>query len=119
MRNYIRCLNSDYTSERVETFYDIQLQVKGLAGVTDSFRKYCESETLDGDNQYDAGEENGGKQDAKKGVNFLSLPPVLHLHLKRFEYDMMTGNMIKVNDRYEFPLHLDLDELLLLALGPS
>jgi hypothetical protein len=40
----------------------------------------------------------------------LSLPPVLHLHLKRFEYNMMSGTLDKVNDRYEFPLHLDLDE---------
>ena len=46
MRNYIRCLNTDYTSERVETFYDIQLQVKGLASVTDSFRKYCNQKLL-------------------------------------------------------------------------
>ena len=56
-----------YCSERVETFYDIQLQVKGMPGVIESFRKYTESEMLDGDNKYDAGEENGGKQDAKKG----------------------------------------------------
>lgn len=58
-----------YCSERVETFYDIQLQVKGMPGVIESFRKYTESEMLDGDNKYDAGEENGGKQDAKKGKN--------------------------------------------------
>ena len=83
---------------------------KGMKNVQQSFEKYTESEMLDGDNQYDAGPEHGGKQNAKKGVNFLSLPPVLHLHLKRFEYDMMTGQLIKVNDRYEFPLHLDLDK---------
>ena len=40
---------------------------------------------LDGENQYDAGEKFG-KQDAKKGVKFVTLPPVLHLQLKRFEY---------------------------------
>ena len=38
-----------------------------MPGVIESFRKYTESEMLDGDNKYDAGEENGGKQDAKKG----------------------------------------------------
>ena len=86
MRNYIQCLDSEYCSERVETFYDIQLQVKGMKNVQQSFEKYTESEMLDGDNQYDAGPEHGGKQNAKKGVNFLSLPPVLHLYLNRFEY---------------------------------
>jgi hypothetical protein len=109
MRNYIQCLEVDYCSERVETFYDIQLQVKGMKNVMESFHKYTESEKLDGENQYDAGAQHG-KQDAKKGVNFLSLPPVLHLHLKRFEYDMMSGQLVKVNDRYEFPLRLNLDE---------
>ena len=29
-----------------------------------------------------------GKQDAEKGVLFTELPPVLTIHLKRFEFDM-------------------------------
>lgn len=29
-----------------------------------------------------------GKQDAEKGVQFMKLPPVLTIHLKRFEFDM-------------------------------
>jgi ubiquitin C-terminal hydrolase len=29
-----------------------------------------------------------GKQDAEKGVVFTELPPVLTIHLKRFEFDM-------------------------------
>lgn len=40
--------------------------------------------------------EGHGLQDAKKGVIFEDFPPVLHLQLKRFEYDMMRDTMIKV-----------------------
>lgn len=40
--------------------------------------------------------EGYGLQDAKKGVIFESFPPVLHLQLKRFEYDMMRDMMVKV-----------------------
>lgn len=29
MISYIRCKNVDYTSNRTETFYDIQLNIKG------------------------------------------------------------------------------------------
>lgn len=29
MMSYIRCKNVDYTSTRSETFYDIQLNIKG------------------------------------------------------------------------------------------
>ncbi|KAI3991323.1 hypothetical protein MKX01_034642, partial [Papaver californicum] len=47
--------------------------------------------------------------DAKKGVLFVDFPPVLQLQLKRFEYDFTGDTMVKINDRYEFPLQLDLD----------
>ena len=40
---------------------------------------------MDGDNQYAAGTH--GKQDAQKGVTFLKFPPVLTIHLKRFDFD--------------------------------
>ena len=42
---------------------------------------------LDGENQYDAGPEFG-KQDAEKGVIFRKFPPVLTVHLKRFDFDL-------------------------------
>jgi hypothetical protein len=35
-------------------------------------------------------------QDAKKGVTFLDLPPVLQLQLKRFAYDFERDANIKV-----------------------
>ncbi|KAG0057243.1 hypothetical protein BGZ83_000656 [Gryganskiella cystojenkinii] len=108
MKSYIKCINVDYESSRVEDFYDIQLNVKGCKTLEDSFRNYIDVETMDGENKYQA--EGHGLQDARKGVIFESLPPVLHLQLKRFEYDMEHDITVKVNDRYEFPLHVDLAE---------
>lgn len=105
--NYIECVNVDYKSTRKESFYDLQLDVKGCRDVYASFDKYVEVERLEGDNKYHA--EDHGLQDAKKGVLFLDFPPVLQLQLKRFEYDFMRDTMVKINDRYEFPLQLDLD----------
>ncbi|XP_015620102.1 ubiquitin C-terminal hydrolase 12 isoform X3 [Oryza sativa Japonica Group] len=105
--NYIECINVDYKSNRKESFYDLQLDVKGCSDVYASFDKYVEVERLEGDNKYHA--EQYGLQDAKKGVLFLDFPPVLQLQLKRFEYDYMRDTMVKINDRYEFPLQLDLD----------
>ncbi|KAI3856934.1 hypothetical protein MKX03_012342 [Papaver bracteatum] len=106
--NYIECINVDYKSTRKESFYDIQLDVKGCQDVYASFDKYVEVERLEGDNKYQAGQEHG-LQDAKKGVLFIEFPPVLQLQLKRYEYDVMRDSMVKINDRYEFPLQLDLD----------
>ncbi|GAA0176566.1 cysteine protease [Lithospermum erythrorhizon] len=105
--NYIECINVDYKSTRKESFYDLQLDVKGCRDVYASFDKYVEVERLEGDNKYHA--EDNGLQDAKKGVLFIDFPPVLQLQLKRFEYDFMRDTMVKINDRYEFPLELDLD----------
>uniref|UniRef100_A0A0E0AG35 ubiquitinyl hydrolase 1 n=1 Tax=Oryza glumipatula TaxID=40148 RepID=A0A0E0AG35_9ORYZ len=90
--NYIECINLD---------------VKGCQDVYASFDKYVEVERLEGDNKYHA--EQYGLQDAKKGVLFIDFPPVLQLQLKRFEYDFMRDTMVKINDRYEFPIQLDLD----------
>nr|XP_023929870.1 ubiquitin carboxyl-terminal hydrolase 12-like isoform X10 [Quercus suber] len=105
--NYIECINVDYKSTRKESFYDLQLDVKGCRDVYASFDKYVEVERLEGDNKYHA--ERYGLQDARKGVLFIDFPPVLQLQLKRFEYDFMRDTMVKINDRYEFPLELDLD----------
>lgn len=79
--------------------------------VYESFKNYIAPETLDGDNKYDAGEEYG-LQDAEKGVIFLSFPPVLHLHLMRFQYDPVTDCSVKFNDRFEFDDELFLDSYL-------
>jgi len=106
MKSYLRCVNVDYESARSEDFYDIQLNVKGMQNLAESFKDYVQVEMLDGDNKYQA--EGYGLQDAKKGVIFENFPPVLHLQLKRFEYDIEKDTMVKINDRHEFPMDIDL-----------
>jgi len=105
--NYVRCVNVEDVSTRDEDFYDLQMPVKGCKDLYASLDEYVKEETLEGDNQYQS--ERFGKQDAKKGVSFKSLPPVLELHLRRFEYDFTTDAMAKVNERFEFPTTLDMD----------
>lgn len=70
--------------------------MKGCNNLEESFKEYITEETLEGDNKYMA--EGFGLQDAKKGVIFESFPPVLHLQLKRFEFDMMRETTVKVSD---------------------
>ncbi|GLD97680.1 hypothetical protein PINS_up006370 [Pythium insidiosum] len=108
VRSFVQCVNVDFQSFRDESYYDLQLDVKGCKDIYASFRKYVEIEMLEGENKYDA--EGHGKQDAKKGVRFLSFPPVLNIQLKRFEYDPMRDGMVKIHDRFEFPTTLQLDE---------
>ncbi|KAI0318629.1 ubiquitin carboxyl-terminal hydrolase 5 [Amylostereum chailletii] len=110
MKSYIKCVDVDFESSRIEEFNDLQLNVKGMKNLYESFRDYIQVETLDGENKYQA--EGYGLQDAKKGIIFQSFPPVLHLQLKRFEYDVQRDAMVKINDRHEFPFEIDLGEFL-------
>ena len=43
------------------------------------------------------------KIDAEKGSLVDRLPPVLMLHLKRFDFDYQTMRRVKVNDSCEIP----------------
>ena len=110
VKSYIRCVNVEYESSREEDFYDIQLDVKGSNHIYESFRRYIAKEMLEGDNKYDA--EVHGKQDAEKGVIFTKFPPVLTIHLKRFDFDLHRMCFAKIHDRLEFPAELNLDEFL-------
>ncbi|EIM90130.1 ubiquitin carboxyl-terminal hydrolase 5 [Stereum hirsutum FP-91666 SS1] len=110
MKSYIKCVDVDFESSRIEDFNDIQLNVKGNKNLMESFRDYVAVEPLEGENKYQA--EGYGLQDARKGIIFQSFPPVLHLQLKRFEYDIQRDAMVKINDRHEFPFEIDLDEFL-------
>ncbi|RYH06969.1 hypothetical protein EON65_42255, partial [archaeon] len=109
LKSYIHCVDIAYQSDRFEDFYDVQLDVKGCRDVHESFRRYVAIEMLEGDNQYYC-EAHGGKFDAKKGVIFSYLPPILTIHLKRFDFDMQTMNFAKIHDYYEFPTLLCLDD---------
>eukprot|EP00178_Gracilaria_changii_P021375 TRINITY_DN63550_c0_g1_i1.p1 TRINITY_DN63550_c0_g1~~TRINITY_DN63550_c0_g1_i1.p1 ORF type:complete len:1436 (+),score=245.45 TRINITY_DN63550_c0_g1_i1:339-4646(+) len=105
--NYVECVNVDYSSTTEEEFSDLSLNVKGCRNIYESFEKYMEVEMMEGDNKYRA-DGFDELQEARKGVKFLKLPPVLQLHLKRFEYDLTRYTMVKINDRYEFGSEIDL-----------
>ena len=110
IKNYISCINVQYESSRIESFYDLSVNVKGCKDLLEAFDKYVEEEKMEGDNKYMT--RGYGLQDANKGCAFMKFPPVLHLQLKRFEYDPMRDAMVKVNDRFEFPSELNLDKYL-------
>ncbi len=89
------CLSYPTSWAYLKDISDIQLNVKGMKNLYESFKDYVAVETLEGENKYQA--EGFGLQDAKKGIVFESFPPVLHLQLKRFEYDIQRDAMVKVH----------------------
>ena len=85
-KSYIKCINVEFESSRLEEYYDLQLDVKGCKDVYESFEKFISTDRLEGENQYEA--DGYGKQDAEKGISFSTFPKVLNLHLKRFQYNV-------------------------------
>ncbi len=61
---------------------------------------------LEGENQYQDSAKK--KHDAKISLHFTKLPSILFIQLKRFDYDIETEAMIKVNKRVEYPEKLNL-----------
>ena len=102
----IHCTKVKFDSTRQEPFYDVSLDIGGCKDLYESLDRYTQAETLDGDNKYDAGEL--GRQPAEKSCKFYALPPVLHMQLKRWVYDVEKDASVKLNSRFEFPLTLDL-----------
>ncbi|KAG4072278.1 hypothetical protein HA402_004210 [Bradysia odoriphaga] len=51
-----------------------------------------------------------GLQAAEKGTLFMSLPPVMFLHLLRFQFDGTTNQVMKNNNYFEFYQHINLTE---------
>jgi ubiquitin carboxyl-terminal hydrolase 7 len=80
--------------------------VQGCPGLHESFAAYVKAEVLEGENQYRT--DDFGFQDALMGVEFLELPPVLQLHLGRFQYNFETDALETINNRFAFPLSIDL-----------
>ena len=96
----------DLSSQREEEFYQIQLDVRGKRGLTESLDSLIQPELMNGVDQYFC-EELNAKVDAEKRSFIARLPDTLVFQLKRFEYDYETLQRLKIKDRFEFPLELN------------
>jgi len=103
----ILCKYCQSKSERKEDCLSLSLDVKGKRSIQESLSLYIKGESLDGDNKYFC-ETCAAKKDSLKMACVSVLPNVLILHLKRFEFDLECMRKIKVNDRCEFPMVLNM-----------
>lgn len=89
-------------SVTLEPYQPLQLDIGGpqISNITDALRNLTKPETLTGD-------FGGRESKATKQVFIESLPPVLILHLKRFQYDNAGGTQ-KIWKRVGYPLHLEI-----------
>ena len=106
---FVDCNHKRYN----EFFYNnIQLEVKGFNNLDSSMKNYFKTEIMDGENKINC-EECHMKRTCHKRQIFKSLPNILVINLKRFEFDYNTMLKSKLNNYFEFPFELDMKEYLI------
>ncbi len=109
LANEIICRDCPHRSETNEDAISIILSVKNKKSIYESLNAYVQSDTLEGENAYYC-ERCDKKVAAYKRQNIKTLPNVLIIILKRFDFNVETLAKVKVNDYCEFPQDLDLEE---------
>lgn len=114
----IKSQECSHISERLEPFSAIQCDIVGKTTLAESLNAYVKGEFMKGDNKYSC-TSCGSYVDAVKRACLKDTPDNLIFHLKRFDYDLMTGMRSKINDRFEFPGEIDMAPYNIDALGDS
>ena len=96
-----------------EFFYNnIQLEIKEFNNIHESLKYYFKTEVMDGDNKINC-EQCKIKRTCHKHLIIKSLPNILVIALKRFEFDYNTMLKYKLNKYFEFPHKLDMKDYLI------
>ncbi|KAJ3775406.1 cysteine proteinase [Lentinula raphanica] len=101
------CDNCRYRSERSSHFWELEVNFQNNSKLEDCISALLEPETLTGDNKYFC-VQCSSLQDATRYTKLQRLPPVLHISLLRFVYDLKTMERKKSKSTIIFPKVLDL-----------
>ena len=102
------CKDCPHRYSREQAFCVVSVDIKNFSNLRDSLQEYVKGELLDGSNAYDCGKCNK-KVDTIKRLCLKTLPPVLVIQLKRFDFDYEKECAVKFNDYFEFPRDLDME----------
>ncbi|CAK64552.1 unnamed protein product (macronuclear) [Paramecium tetraurelia] len=105
--HHITCLNCNNSHGNEEIMYDFNIQVEGNKNLSEGLFSYINPFLLDGNNQYLC-ELCGFKVDALKGDKIRKLPSILTITLNRYTFDYERMQRVKLNDRFEFPLEIEM-----------
>ncbi|KAG0520852.1 hypothetical protein BDA96_08G109700 [Sorghum bicolor] len=105
------CGKDSAASSKMEDFYELELNIKGLNTLEESLNDYFSEEALDGENQYFC-ESCQKRVDATRCIKLRSLPPVVNFQLKRYVFLPKTTTKKKISSTFSFPRQLDLGKRL-------
>ncbi|KAL6645465.1 hypothetical protein ACP70R_017073 [Stipagrostis hirtigluma subsp. patula] len=105
------CGKDSEASSKMEDFYELELNIKGLNNLEESLDDYFSEEALDGENQYFC-ESCQKRVDATRCIKLRSLPPVVNFQLKRYVFLPKTTTKKKISSTFSFPGQLDMGKRL-------
>jgi ubiquitin carboxyl-terminal hydrolase 47 len=117
VQDYVRCTECNFESKKEVPFNRLDISIKQfgdpepISSVQEGMEKYFASETLDGDNKWLC-PKCDKKVGAKKGLKLSKVPYILSIGMKRFDYDWMADERVKVNDAVSFELLLNAADFL-------
>ena len=97
-----------HDKDRKEPYMVLSIDVKEHATIASGLNAYIRGDMLDGDNKFMC-ETCKEKQNTLKRAVPNVLPPILILHLKRFDFDFELFRKVKLNTKCEFPHELDME----------
>jgi ubiquitin carboxyl-terminal hydrolase 36/42 len=105
-RSQVRCESCGFCSNTYDAFLDLSLDVYKLASVDRALQAFTKTDYLEGDNAYKCSKCSQRVRAAKR-LSVHRAPPVLTIHLKRFQFVQMFGGA-KINKPIAFPETLDM-----------
>jgi len=103
----MKCSNCAHIKTREEVNLDICLPVNNNQGVVDGLNQLFKHEEVISDYECESCEQ---KVDLVRSSKIDNLPLCLNFPLNKFKFDLETFERIKINDKYEFPLEIDMKD---------
>eukprot|EP01052_Picozoa_sp_SAG31_P007611 SAG31_NODE_366_length_16817_cov_17.317921_4_plen_190_part_00 len=116
-KDFVRCTECGHESKQPCKFNRIDIAIRQfgdpepIRSVQEGLAKFFKAETLDGDNKWTC-PKCQKPVCAQKGLGLVEAPYVLSIGMKRFDYDWMADERVKVNDAVSFDLLLNVAEFL-------
>jgi ubiquitin carboxyl-terminal hydrolase 36/42 len=104
-RSQVKCLVCNKTSNTFDPLLDINLDIKGCSSILQALSRSIKVDSLDGDNKY-ACPFCKKMTRATKHLTIETLPNVLTIQLKRFEYNSIFGGKISKVVTYPSALNM-------------
>ncbi|QEU60034.1 Ubp8 [Kluyveromyces lactis] len=105
LKNTLQCSQCGFSKTTIDPIMDLSLEIKNNPKLEDCLDHFQREETLT-DFHYEC-QNCKQNQGVVKQLTLHKAPNVLVIQLKRFEHQL-NGQSAKLNDRVQFPLHLNL-----------